>query len=78
MTTIILGTPGRTASQGPARAGRWWRKWGEAIALIVLSGCAVASLLAFLAGNPALGGLIALGGLLFIVYGYANWFNGLG
>lgn len=58
-----------------ARFGRWWKKWGEGIALIVLSGCAALSLFAFLAGEPGTGALIALGGLLFLVYAYANWYK---
>ena len=43
--------------------------------MIVLSGCAALSLFAFLAGEPGTGALIALGGLLFLVYAYANWYK---
>ena len=58
-----------------ARFGRWWKKWGETIALIVLGGCAAGSLFAFLSGAPGVGALVALGGLLFLVYAYGNWYK---
>lgn len=57
-----------------ARAGRWWRGKREILGLVLVSGL---SLIAFFAGNAALGGALALLGLLYMVYAYTNWFNGL-
>lgn len=58
-----------------ARFGRWWRRNRERIGLIVVGGTAVASAVAFLSGNEALGAGLAVVALLYLVYAYTNWFN---
>jgi len=60
-----------------ARAGRWWRARRDSIGLALLACAAIGALLAIVLGQPAVAGAIGIIGLLYAIYAFTNWFNGL-
>lgn len=58
-----------------ARISRWWRARHETLSLFVVVVMAIAAITSFLVGNPRLGAVLAVVGLLYLAYAYTNWFN---